>query len=78
MSTTAKTLRSYDRFPSGTSVKVYPATAFRPGAEPAGTPIATVSAGAGGVALTGLPADRMLVTYAFVNGEHRYVHTSSY
>lgn len=75
----SKTLRAMDRHPPGTSVSVYPATAFRPGGAPGGTPLTTASVGAGGaLALSNLPDDRMLVMYALVAGEHRYVHTTTY
>ena len=61
------TLHGVDsRWPSGTSVKVYPANSLSPNgvSDPTGSAVATVATSGGDLALTGLVADKPYVAWA--------------
>jgi len=62
-----------DRFPVGTSVAAYPASARREGAAPFGSAVDTQTMAADGLTFTGLQPQTAYVAYAQVNGEHRYI-----
>jgi len=62
-----------DRFPVGTSVAAYPASARREGAAPVGSAVDTQTMAADGLTFTGLQPQTAYVAYAKVGDEHRYV-----
>lgn len=69
------TLTRPDRFPSGTTVAVYPEAAKVSGAAPSGnySQVTTGTAGSSSVTFTGLADETRYVAYASVGGDYRYV-----
>ena len=70
-----------DRFPTGTTVGIYPRTARgAEGGAPSGTAIASAAVDAAGlltVTNAGIVDNTPYVAYALVAGENRYVNVSS-
>lgn len=65
-----------DRWGGGASVAIYRESQCKifEGLAPVGSPVATVTAAAGGdAAFTGLPDGEPCAAYSFVGGKHRYV-----
>lgn len=68
------TLQREDRFPSGTTVYVYPRAAWRPDTSPSGASVTSAAVNDGAAIFTDLDEGGRYVAYAQVGGEHRYVN----
>lgn len=68
-------LRREDRYPAGTVVEVYDRAAWQPTGSPTGAMVTSAEMDAtSGAVFTGLDENGRYVSYALVNGEHRYIH----
>ncbi len=73
------TLSSHDRFPNGTTVYAYPASAQPPSSgPPTGSFISSAVVVSGSVTLGSLIDNTLYVAYALVASEHRYAQFSTY
>lgn len=66
-------LTRVDRFPEGTTVGAYNASAWQPDSPPSGGAVKTGTMGPTRLVFSGLTEGGRYVAYALVNGEHRYI-----